>query len=496
MSSSQSPWGDVVSSIWIRLGALLSSGKPQDSVLSYFFSSILELKQDAYLHLARDLACWSPQDDSARDSYKHWTICWLVRQFMSWLGDLIDDSPEGARARRRPFVLLDLGAAAVIGMIEDELIFAPINWFKIDDMTLRDWLGSHGASRRSLESPVLKVLHQFAFSTEDELAAGTALHYTLQFVFGYKGAFAYKMQAGMGDTVFAPLYTVLERRGVKFEFFHRVDALELSPDKKRIERVRIGRMVNLSGERYQPLYDVKGLPCWPSRPLFDQIVEGEELKGGRANLEDYWTDWKDRASPLLLSAGEDFDVVVLGVAIGAFRYICKELIEDKDNPRFARMVDRVETVQTQAMQLWFTPDLEALGWRGPSPIVGTNWEPFNTWADMSQLIPRESWPSDLPVGNISYLCARMPDSEPPFPQRGDHDYPHRQNARLKQEVASWLRHYPRSIFPHATTTNDPNELNWDWLVDPSSGKGPARLAAQYWRGPQSPSDSRGRVRLR
>ena len=33
------------------------------------------------------------------------------------------------------------------------------------------------------------------------------------------------------------------------------------------------------GGEYRPLYDVKGLPCWPSEPLYDQLVEGTENVG-------------------------------------------------------------------------------------------------------------------------------------------------------------------------------------------------------------------------
>ena len=41
------------------------------------------------------------------------------------------------------------------------------------------------------------------------------------------------MRAGMGETVIAPLYEVLRRRGVRFEFFHRVERLELSADQRQ-----------------------------------------------------------------------------------------------------------------------------------------------------------------------------------------------------------------------------------------------------------------------
>ncbi len=46
--------------------------------------------------------------------------------------------------------------------------------------------------------------------------------------FTYRGAFFWKMQAGMGDTIFTPLYQALKQKGVTFRFFHRVEDLALS----------------------------------------------------------------------------------------------------------------------------------------------------------------------------------------------------------------------------------------------------------------------------
>ena len=45
------------------------------------------------------------------------------------------------------------------------------------------------------------------------------------------------MNAGMGDVVFAPMYRVLENRGVRFHFFHRVDRLELTDDHQSIGKI-------------------------------------------------------------------------------------------------------------------------------------------------------------------------------------------------------------------------------------------------------------------
>ena len=62
-------------------------------------------------------------------------------------------------------------------------------------------------------------------------------------LFQYKGAFFWKMTAGMGDVVIAPLYQALRRRGVEFEFFHRVDALHLDDRRQAIDAITMGRQV-------------------------------------------------------------------------------------------------------------------------------------------------------------------------------------------------------------------------------------------------------------
>jgi uncharacterized protein with NAD-binding domain and iron-sulfur cluster len=46
------------------------------------------------------------------------------------------------------------------------------------------------------------------------LSAGQGLRGTVRTFFGYRGAFMWRMRAGMGDVVFAPLYDALTRRGV------------------------------------------------------------------------------------------------------------------------------------------------------------------------------------------------------------------------------------------------------------------------------------------
>lgn len=109
----------------------------------------------------------------------------------------------------------------------------------------------------------------------------------------YKGSVYWKMEAGMGDVVFGPLYQVLKKRGVIFKFFHQVKNLKVSADGKSIASIEIGRQVTLKSGEYEPLIGVRGLPCWPSEPLYDQIVQGEELQKQGINLESHWSPWKD-----------------------------------------------------------------------------------------------------------------------------------------------------------------------------------------------------------
>ena len=111
------------------------------------------------------------------------------------------------------------------------------------------------------------------------------------------------MEAGSGDVVFAPLYQALRARGVRFAFLHRVDQLHVSDDGGSIEAVSVARQAQLADGRaeYDPLVRIKGLPCFPSRPLDEQLVAPATL-----DLESAWSD-RSSEETMVLRAGEDFD---------------------------------------------------------------------------------------------------------------------------------------------------------------------------------------------
>jgi uncharacterized protein with NAD-binding domain and iron-sulfur cluster len=415
----------------------------------------------------------------------HQTLHEKLRELQLLLhGIAFVESPDKSSDWRRMFVTVDLGLAALIGMIEDGVIYPPFDFFKLDTLDFRAWLEKYDAWDISVNSAYITGMYDLGFSLPGQVGAGTALNGILRMCWTYKGAVMWKMQAGMGDTIFGPLYLVLKQRGVRFEFFQRVDNLALSDDKTRIAAVTIGQQVTVKGE-YDPLVEVNGLPCWPSKPRYDQLVQGQELEASGCDLEDWWTKWQDPVPPRVLRDGVDYDQLILGCSVGVFPYIAKELIAA--SPPFRTMVEAIGTTQTQALQLWMSTDLAGLGWTLPSPVLDGYAEPMDTWADMTHLLPREQWPAtDLPK-NLAYLCSPLPDNGP-LPPRTDHGYAQRQAARVYEDSLDWLNHSAAGLWPKAT---GPGGAGFDYslLVAPgSTATGQDRLKTQYWLATLNPSD--------
>jgi uncharacterized protein with NAD-binding domain and iron-sulfur cluster len=410
-------------------------------------------------------------------------VRWLLDRFRQWIAEEIAQKLAESTLLRRAFIFFDLGITAILGMIADGILLPPHDFFAIDDLDLSDWLAKHGASKITRESALVRSVYNLSFTGPGQGAAGTALHGILRLLFTYRGAVFYKMQAGMGDTVFAPLYLVLKKRGVRFEFFHRVDNMVLSPDKKSVAAVEMGRQVTPKGGEYAPLYDVDGLPCWPSEPDYDALVEGEALRASGESLESFWSRWPD-AEKKRLEAGRDFDTVILGISIGAFPHLCKELIEA--NPRFQAMVGAVKTTQTQAVQLWLGSSFKDLGWEHEPPVLDGFAAPFDTWADMTHLLGREKWEAEggkKPVA-LAYLCGRLEDRAP-VPPRTEAEYPHGEARVVKENALSWLGTHAGGLWPRAAGNGG---FDWSRLVDSKERTGAARFEAQYSQATYCPSE--------
>lgn len=393
---------------------------------------------------------------------------------------LIDDDLELLRA----WIFIDFGLTNIRGVFQDQLHHK--GYETINNWDYRDWLAHHGASEEALNSPILTVLYELVFAYENgvsmgpdvkqNMEAGTILKGLPRIALGYTGAFMWKMQAGMGDVVFAPMYEVLKSRGVKFNFFHRVT--NLRTDGKQVTKVEMSKQVNLLKDEYDPLIPVKRLPCWPSKPLYDQILEADELKKQNINLESFWTPWKDTGGTISLEKGKDFDHVVLGISIGSLPFIAKDLITANDC--WQKMVDNVKTVETQALQIWQNKNLTEMGYASPDhePVTGTfEVTPMSTWADMSHLIPHENWPKGE-VEMIGYFTGCLAEEEK-APPGTEHGYP---AAMLEKNIINSKKLFQdniRLIWP---------DFDWDALVAPENELGIERLKNQFHRVNIDPSE--------
>lgn len=428
----------------------------------------------------------------------------LLADFSDWLHELLKEFLDKHDNLRRLYIMVDLVGTTLRGLIADKVRSEGLS--VINNQDYAQWLIKHGANQSYTVPFVYHNLYDQAFAFEDgdctrpNFAAGVVVYTAMRTYFTYKGAFLWKMQAGMGDTIFGPFYQLLKKRGVTFKFFRRVENLHLDGD-GRIGKVSISRQVDVKPEvetkgGYDPLVTIKGLPCWPAEPLYDQLVQGEELKAEKIDLESYWTPWHDVGSEILV-AGEDYDLIVLGISLGALPYVARELIAA--SPNWQDMVHRVKTTQTQAFQLWFKPDDAGLGWpmwrQQPATLTGYDADDnpeqagLDTWGDFSHLIIREDWPSRHYPNNIAYLCgAMLGPNGLELPPRSDHDFPDREAARVKVNSIHFLKNYVQHLWPDATQRERPQELDWELLVDTQQQEGEARFDSQFWRANIDPSE--------
>lgn len=441
------------------------------------------------LEMAAHVAGGLPSEPSQHALEDHRLLIQLLQTFRTWMQTLFDDVMSLSNDLRRLWILADLTITGMLGSLVDGVLLH--GWDSINDLNWVDWLAKHGASPISLRSAPVRGWHDyfFAYAQGDPnqpcIEAGTSMRQLICLIFHSKGAIFWEMQAGMGDTVFGPLYLVLKKRGVKFQFFHRVLDLRLDASKKSVQSILVGQQATLQGPgEYQPLVDVKGLPCWPSRPLFEQLVQGEELRTRQVDLESPWADWSDVAT-LELQKGRDFDLVVVGTSLAPLADIATELIAA--SPEWSQMMSALKTTPTIAVQMWLNPDAEALG-SIPSALMTGYSDPLQTWGDFSHLIAREDWPENKAPKNLAYLCGPMlePDSIAPY---SDHTFEEQQDERARiigmQAIQQGAAHlFPKIAPPIAGVTG----IDWNQLTDLEERPGWRRFQAQYWRANISPAE--------
>jgi uncharacterized protein with NAD-binding domain and iron-sulfur cluster len=445
-----------------------------------------------------DFLARMPDNPARHAESDHSLLAQAMIGIKAWLNREALKNIDFVTELRRLYICVDLGITVLKGMFEDGVF--KYGFDVINDQDFRAWLTTNGANvPLSVDSAPVRGFYDLVFAYEGgdfskpNIEAGTLLRAMIRIGMCYKGSIMYKMQAGMGDTVFTPFYEVLKARGVKFEFFHKVE--ELVPKGDTIDQIRLTRQVELIAEDYDPFVFVNGLACWPSVPNYPQINprEAELLQTRNINLESNWSEWPavyeeafGKPLPqLTLKKGVDFDRIVFGISLAGVPQLCPKLLEQSEALRMT--TQKVKTVVTQAYQVWLNKNLVQMGWtylpEGQEPVLSAFTEPYDTWAPMDQLLCREDWPLPIAPKNVSYFCSAMPIDT--FPPVTDYRFPAVCADLAKEAAINQLNISVTALWPNA---GSPGSFKWDWLVDTSAAIGRARFDSQYWRANIDPSE--------
>lgn len=442
------------------------------------------------------------------DAAKHALLKSSLLDIRAWLKRELEKLIDGDDELRRIYICIDMGVAIMLGMIDDGVFEHGFD--AINDIDFRDWLTKHGANPTiTVDSAPVRGFYDLVFAFRDgdfsqpDCEAGTLLRAMLRIGFAYQGSIMWKMQAGMGDTIFTPFYQALKARGVKFKFFHKVE--ELVPDDANdIGEIRITQQIEVAGgyNSYDPFVYVKGLACWPSTPNYGQLMPDQAalLQTATTGLESRWSNWPQlyqqtfgKPLPTLtLKKGVDFDKVVFGLSVATLQDVGQQLMAK--SPALKTTYDKVDTVVTQAYQVWLTHDLAATGFTpipvsgpnaGQQPVLSAFTEPYDTWAPMDQLLCREDWPAGSEPKNVSYFCSAMPVKVRELPPPSDTQFPVNAANTAKAKAVNQLATQIGALWPKAMSGG---MFDWNWLLDTQGGSGPARFDSQYWRANVDPTE--------
>jgi uncharacterized protein with NAD-binding domain and iron-sulfur cluster len=400
---------------------------------------------------------------------------YVVEQFVVSFANTVRKQLSGVVQAEPKFALrwqiVDLVLAILVGVVRDGLLTHPDGLDSINDEECRGWLRRHGASEASVGGAFVNGLYHLGFANKAGVAAGQALRGALRMFFTYRGAMFWKMRAGMGDVVFAPLYEVLKRRGVRFEFFHRLENVgmtfptdgQAAPFVSSLE-FDVQAFVPEAAD-FSPLEEVKGRACWMSQPPSQVATAG--LDKDKIAFESFFD--RRKVGTRTLQVGEEFDAVVLGIGKGGLRYVCREIL---DHPgavglRWKAMDANVLTVSTQSFQVWLRRDMVSLGWHGQSvTLTGIPGE-FDTWADMRQVIPAEDWPPDATPRTAAYFCGPLAPEEDDTPNPArlhllDPLYPGKRLEQVRGNAAEFLNTRMVHLWRGSAAAG---EFDWRLLVD-------------------------------
>jgi uncharacterized protein with NAD-binding domain and iron-sulfur cluster len=399
-----------------------------------------------------------------------------------WIDQLIRDEVKASPLLLEVLAFLDLGLAYVRGFGVDGVYSQGFD--VINGHEFSDYVRLHGAHALTLGSGFVRGAYSYIFGfvggdpTRPNLEAGTTLRMLLRLLLAQCGGVFWRMNAGAGDCVVAPMYQALVASGVQFQFFHVLRSVEVDPRTKAITSATFGVQATVDGQRatggaYHPLRTLpNGLEVWPSNPFYEQLDQGTALQESGQNLESAWNNWPD-VGTVTLERGRDFDELVLGVPVGCLIDVAPVVVNASAALQSA--IAALPTVATQGLQLWLTKTTHDVGAPGPATIATAFAPPLDTWADMTHLLECEDWPVVAPPRSLHYFCGVLntgplaaPQPEPSLPA-GVHQ-------RAGIDAFAWLNQNITSLWPNAAAPGG-DGFDLEVLYAP---RGEDRFDSQFW----------------
>ncbi|MFT7652082.1 MAG: hypothetical protein ACI9UU_001189 [Candidatus Azotimanducaceae bacterium] len=423
------------------------------------------------------------------------------------IAKILDAIPRGVILPRQKvhslLAKVDVLSALLKGLIHEQFWLPTFDIDTLDDQTFREWLKTHGARdsvlARSTTNTIANVLfaHPNGDSTQTApLSAAAWVSWTLRTFLG-QGESMYFFQAGTGESVILPIYKLLKKRGVKFEFFHRLYKVDTNGDKDQITKLHFERQARImNGEEYDPLCDFhtpradKNYHVWPNTPNWEQLENGEELKKCCVDFEEwdstaYVTPEKQRT----LSANEDFDFAVWAMPPS----MLKEISAEQFPKTWRNAAKLIPTAATQAAQIWLTEDTHKLGWSRDKVVPKDTGRylsasmpnPLNSLVAFDDLVKEEGWPINRGPNGLIYYVATL--QMLPGESRQD------ATRRVQQSATDALRTlgvFLTDARPEDAGRTGERSIDYNYVYSSNpSLTGEARLSEQYFRANTRPTEA-------
>jgi len=193
------------------------------------------------------------------------------------------------------------------------------------------------------------------------------------------------------------------------QFFSRLTDMRPGSD-GRIAEIDLSIQAETEGGApYNPLITVNNLLCWPDQPNWSQLVNGSVLQQQGVNFESSFCNVS--VGNQTLTVDQDFDIVILAIPPAAIEKTSASFVQSSD---WQTALQGSSSVGTQGLQVWVRPTTAGLGWSGQG-IETAFAEDYDSGADMSHLLPMESWGGPNPPQSIWYFCGCLVVSQAPPP---------------------------------------------------------------------------------